>query len=123
MGPHGANLANRAHFFAAASTVMRNILIDYARAKHTRKRGGECFRIELDENIVFTTERSEEILALEEALKRLETFDPRQGRIVELRFFGGLSDEETAQLLGISTRTVKRDWHVAKAWLFAEMAK
>jgi RNA polymerase sigma factor (TIGR02999 family) len=123
MGQRGANLTNRAHFFGAASTVMRQILIDYARAKRTQKRGGECFRISLDENLVFTTERSEEILALEEALKRLETFDPRQGRIVELRFFGGLSDEETARLLGISTRTVKRDWHVAKAWLLAEMAK
>lgn len=124
MGQEGANLGNiknRTHFFGAASTVMRQILVDYARAKHTQKRGGAGYRIDLDENLAFTEERSEEILALNESLKRLEAFDPRQSRIVELRFFGGLTDEEAAELLGISARTVKRDWRVAKAWLFADM--
>lgn len=121
LGQHSVSLENRAHFFGAASTVMREILVDYARSKRTEKRGGTRRRIDLDENLLFTDERSEELIALDEALKRLAEFDPRQNRIVELRFFGGLTEEETAQILGISTRTVKRDWRVAKAWLFAEI--
>jgi RNA polymerase sigma-70 factor, ECF subfamily len=112
---------NRAHFFGVAAQVMRRILVDHARAKLAHKRGGAQQKISLDVAVAFTPEQSEQLLALNEALKRLSHLDPRQDRIVELKFFGGLTDEEVAVVLGISTRTVKRDWSVAKAWLFREL--
>ena len=119
----GKDWQNRAHFFGVAAHVMRRILVDHARSRRTTKRGGAARKVELDEAAGLSIERSEELLAIDEALSRLARVDERQARIVELRFFGGLSEEETADVLGISSRTVKRDWNVAKAWLFAEIKK
>ena len=112
---------NRSHFFGVAAHLMRRILLMHARQHHAAKRGGSAQKISLDEAVIFTRERSAELLALNELLIRLAELDPQQARIVELRFFGGLSVEETADLLGISTATVKRDWAMAKAWLAREM--
>jgi RNA polymerase sigma factor (TIGR02999 family) len=112
---------NRAHFFGVAAQMMRRILIDHAKAKHRVKRGGSAVRVELDENANFTHERAAELLALDDALHALARLDERKSRIVELRYFGGLTVEETAQVLGISDKTVMRDWSLAKAWLFREL--
>ena len=112
---------NRSHFFGVAAHLMRRILLMHARRVHAAKRGGSAQRISLDEGVVFTREHSPELVVLEELLTRLAALDPQQARIVELRFFGGLSVEETADLLGISSATVKRDWAMAKAWLAREM--
>ena len=114
---------SRSHFFALAAKLMRRILVDHARARRARKRGGSRESINLDDVLVFTTPRSEQMIALDDALNRLGTYDPRQGQIVELRFFGGLSEEEIAAHLGISVRTVKRDWRMAKAWLYKELSE
>jgi len=114
---------NRAHFFGVAAQLMRRILVDHARARLAEKRGGSQQKIALDVALAFSPVQSEQFLALDEALDRLSQLDPRQGRIVELKFFGGLSDEEVAEMLAISTRTVKRDWSVARAWLFRELNK
>jgi len=114
---------NRAHFFGVAARLMRRILVDHARARRTGKRGAAEQAVALEEGFVFAEERSGELVALDEALQRLAQFDPRLDRIVELRFFGGLSVEDTAEVLGISPRTVKRDWNAAKAWLHGEMRR
>lgn len=114
---------DRAHFFAVASQVMRHILVDYARAKATDKRGGAIQKLALDEAISFSNEQDIDLLALDDALKQLAAFDEQQSRIVEMRFFGGLSVEETAVVLGISPATVKREWALAKAWLYRKIAK
>jgi RNA polymerase sigma-70 factor (ECF subfamily) len=113
---------NRAHFFAVAAQVMRRILIDHARAKHAQKRDfGQ--KIALDEAVSFSVEKEFDLLALDEALMSLEKVDARQARIVELRFFGGLSLAETAHVLGISETTIKREWTFAKAWFQRELAR
>jgi RNA polymerase sigma factor (TIGR02999 family) len=112
---------NRAHFFGVAAQMMRRILIDHAKAKHRLKRGGTAIRVELDENANFTQERAAELIALDEALQTFASLDQRKSRIVELRYFGGLSVEETAQVLGVSDKTVMRDWNLAKAWLYREL--
>lgn len=112
---------NRNHFLAAASQVMRHILVDYARARTAQKRGGAKIRVELDEELNIEQNQPEEIIALDEALTRLSAWDERQSKIVELRFFGGLTEEETAGVLDISVRTVRREWRMAKAWLFGEI--
>ena len=112
---------NRSHFFGVAAHLMRRILLMHARRIHAAKRGGSAARISLDEAVVFTREHSAELVALDELLTRLAALDPQQSRVVELRFFGGLSVDETADLMGISTATVKRDWAMAKAWLAREM--
>ena len=112
---------NRAHFFAVAARVMRQILIDYARARNTDKRGGGDF-MQLEESLVFDKGRPSELLALDEALIRLEGEAPRTHQIVELRFFGGLSIDETAEVMSISARTVKREWSFGRAWLRGELA-
>lgn len=112
---------NRAHFFGVAAQMMRRILIDHAKAKHRLKRGGTAVRVELDDNLNFTQERAAELIALDEALQALAAMDERKSRIVELRYFGGLSVEETAQVLGISDKTVMRDWNLAKAWLYQQL--
>lgn len=110
---------NRAHFFAAAAGVMRNILVDHAREKRALKRGGGPATVALDEAVSFPQpEDGIDIVALHEALEALAEFDPQQARIVELRFFGGLTIEETAHALDVSDSTVKREWQIAKAWLF-----
>ena len=113
---------DRAHFFAMAGTLMRRVLVDYARLGKRNKRGGGVAVTSLDGHAVTSTP-SVDILALDEALQRLAVADPQQCRIVELRFFGGLSIEETAEALGISSATVKRDWTTAKAWLHHELTR
>lgn len=114
---------SRSHFFGIAAQMMRRILLDYARGHLREKRGGTSQLIPLNEAFAFSVEQSEELVKLDEALKRLALLDPRQSKIVELRFFGGLSVEETSEILGISPKTVKRDWAVAKAWLHGELGR
>jgi RNA polymerase sigma factor (TIGR02999 family) len=114
---------SRAHFFGVASRLMREILIDRARKHNAVKHGGGKRPLQLDEALVYADERADQIVALDEALKRLEQLDPRQSRIIELRFFGGLSVEESAEVMGISPRTVKREWSVARLWLHRELSK
>ena len=113
---------NRAHFFGIAAQMMRRILVDYARSRRYAKRGGGAHPISLNETMIVSDERSAEIVALDEGLERLPEFDPRKGHIVELRFFGGLTIEETAEVLDVSPGTVMRDWTLAKAWLRREMS-
>jgi RNA polymerase sigma factor (TIGR02999 family) len=114
---------NRTHFIRLAAQVMRRLLIDHARARRTAKREGQLKRIPLDEPLLMTDDQSDELLALNEALDHLTEIDARQGRIVELRFCGGLTVDETADALGVSPKTVKRDWTVARAWLHRELEK
>jgi RNA polymerase sigma-70 factor, ECF subfamily len=114
---------NRAHFFAIAAKTMRRVLLDYARQRHAERRGGEGARkVDIDAELLITDDRLEDVVALDEVLSRLSEMDPEQGRIVELRFFAGLNVEETAEVMGISPRTVKREWKLAKAWLDRELA-
>jgi RNA polymerase sigma factor (TIGR02999 family) len=108
---------NRAHFFGVAAQAMRHILVDYARARQTTKRGGGARPISLEEAALVTPERAAELLAFDEALKELEKLSKRQSRVVELRYFGGLSVAETATVLEVSPDTVMRDWSMAKIWL------
>ena len=114
---------NRAHFIGVAAQVMRRILVDYARARRTAKREGTLQRVPLEESLLYTEAQSEELVALNDALERLAQIDVRQSRVVELRFFGGLTVDETAEALGMSSKTVKRDWSVARAWLHREVTK
>ena len=114
---------NRAHFCAIAAHSMRQILIERARARGAQKRGGARQRVTLDEALVAGGERSIDLVALDEALERLAAFDPEQARLVELRFFGGLTVEETADALKVSPETVMRDWQMAKAWLLRELRR
>jgi RNA polymerase sigma-70 factor (ECF subfamily) len=113
---------NRARFFAASAQVMRNILVDIARNQRQLKRGGGVNNTSLDEACIFQPDKPRDLLMLDEALTRLAKLDLRKSRIVELRFFGGLSIEETAAALKISDRTVLREWNVAKAWLYHEIS-
>ncbi len=113
---------NRAHFFGIAAQMMRRILVDYARSRNYEKRGGGARALSLDESLIVSDARNEEVVNVHEALERLTEFDSRKGQIVELRFFGGLSIEETAEVLGVSPGTVMRDWTLAKAWLRREMS-
>lgn len=112
---------NRAHFFGIAAQAMRRILVDHARSRQTGKRGG--LRLTLDENLDVSDERAADLLALDDALNALAALDPQKSRIVELRYFGGLSIEETAEVLGIGTATVTRQWRLARAWLYGEINK
>src|SRR5207244_1939568 len=118
---HHVDWKNRSHFFGVAAHLMRRILLMHARKHHAAKRGGSVPTISLDDAVVFTREQSADLVALDELLTRLAELDSQQARVVELRFFGGLSVEETADLMEISTATVKRDWAMAKAWLAREM--
>ena len=113
---------NRAHFFGVASQLMRRILVDYARAHNAHKRGGKDREITLEEGIVATESKNVNLIDVDRALERLAKIDPRQCRIVEMRFFGGLSLDEVAVVLDLSPRTVKRDWSVARAWLYGELS-
>ena len=113
---------NRAHFFAIAAQLMRRILVDFARSRHNLKRGGEAKQVSLDEALVISPERGADMVALDEALQALAALDPRQSQVVELRFFGGLSINETAEVLKVSEGTVRRDWSLAKAWLHRELS-
>lgn len=109
---------NRAHFFGIAAQLMRRILIDHARRYQYQKRGGGAVRVSLDEAAAVTEARAAELLAVDEALEKLTAIDARKGRIVELRFFGGLDLDETAEVMGISSPTVQREWRLSKAWLY-----
>jgi RNA polymerase sigma-70 factor, ECF subfamily len=115
------NWQNRTHFFAISAQLMRRILVDFARRRSSLKRGGEAQKVELDEAFVMTLEQKTDLVALDEALKTLGELNPRQSQVVELRYFGGLSEEEIAGHLEVSVRTVRRDWSVARAWLFRRM--
>jgi RNA polymerase sigma factor (TIGR02999 family) len=114
---------NRSHFFAVAAQAMRHILVDYARSRNAARRGGAARVVSIEEAAVVSEERTIEIVELDEALETLAKVDPRKSRIVELRFFGGLSVEETAEVLNVSSITVMRDWNLAKAWLHRELSK
>jgi RNA polymerase sigma factor (TIGR02999 family) len=121
VGPEDVRWESRAHFFGAAANAMRQIIVTEARKRYTQKRGGLLARVSLDEGAILTEENADQFVALDEALKQLATFDERLARIVELRFFAGLSIDETAQLLNISAATVKRDWTAARAFLHRAM--
>lgn len=117
------NWQNRVQFFAVASQLMRHILVDYARGHNAVKRGGDCVKVSFDEAMIVSEEKSAELMALDDALINLAAIDPEQSRVVELRVFGGLTVEETAEALGVSPRTVKREWSMAKAWLHRQIRK
>ena len=116
------NWQNRAHFFGVASKAMRHILVDYARSKQSQKRGGWQDRITLADDNAVSRDQSKDIVALDDALKSLAAFDERKSRIVELKFFGGVTNEEIAEVLKISIDTVKRDWRFARTWLLRELS-
>jgi RNA polymerase sigma factor (TIGR02999 family) len=113
----------RTHFIAAAAQMMRHIMVDHARKHQSLKRGGGALKVTLDEAALVTETRSQELLDLDEALERLAAQDARKGQIVELRYFGGLTVEETAEFLKLSQRTVEREWTAAKAWLYRELSE
>jgi len=115
------NWQNRAHFFGVAAQAMRHILVDYARSKQSRKRGGFQEKITLEETAVVTFQRSDEMVQLDDAMKQLALLDERKAQVVELKYFGGLTTEEIAEVLKISPETVKRDWRFSRTWLLREM--
>jgi RNA polymerase sigma-70 factor (ECF subfamily) len=112
---------NRSHFFAVTAQVMRHILIDHARRRHYVKHGGEAQHVPIEAASLMASERAAELIALDEALEEFARLDPRKARVVELRYFGGLSLEETAEAVGLSLMTVRRDWQAAKAWLYRRL--
>lgn len=112
---------DRAHFLALAARVMRRILVDHARSRHRQRRGGHAAKVTFDEGLVVTSEPAQDVVALDDALEALAKFDERKSRVIELRFFGGLTVEETASVLKVSPDTVMRDWRLAKVWLRREM--
>ncbi len=120
-GQTNPNFTNRSHFFAVAAKAMRQILVNYANASQTQKRGGGAFKVELDEVALISPEQTTEILDLNEALERLATLDSRKAQVVELKYFGGLNYDEMAEVLKISRVTVRRDWEFARAWLHSEL--
>ena len=120
-GQRKVDWQNRAHFFAVTAQVMRHILIDHARRRRYAKHGGEVRQIPINDAARMSLQRASELIALEEALNELAKLDRRKSRVVELRYFGGLSLEETAQVLDVSLMTVRRDWRAAKAWLYRKM--
>ena len=120
---HRVSWQSRAHFFGVAAQLMRRILVSHARVRGAAKRGGDAHRLTLDEGMALSPERDVSLLALDDALTKLEAMDAEKGRMVELRFFSGLSVEETAEILGVSPRTVDRQWQTAKAWLHREMSR
>jgi RNA polymerase sigma factor (TIGR02999 family) len=119
----GIRCENRVYFFALCAQVIRTILVDHARRRQSAKRGGNAVHIPLDEALLGTRARGVDVLALDDALAALSKIDPRKGRVVELRYFGGLTVEESAEVLQISPETVMRDWKMAKAWLFRELTR
>jgi RNA polymerase sigma factor (TIGR02999 family) len=122
-GQQGFDWHNRAHFFAVCAQVMRHILIDHARAHARDKRGGGAIQVSLNEALVVAEDQAAHFIALDDALRVLESLDPQKGKIIELRYFGGLSIEEAAEVLHISPRTVRREWQRAKAWLYRMMTE
>ena len=123
LGSQSLEWQNRAHFFAVASQIMRRILIDYARSHRAEKRGGEFRKLSLDEDLSYDWRQADALLDLDQALDKLAGYDPRLCKIVEMRFFGGMTEDEAAEVLSISVRTVKRDWQFARAWLYGEMTR
>jgi len=123
VGPSPAAWESRGHFFAVAARVMRRILVDHARARRAQKRGGDGRAVTLDEGLVVAGGPDRDLVSLDDALQALATFDERKARVVEMRFFGGLSVEETAEVLKVSPQTVLRDWKLAKVWLLREMKR
>jgi len=121
IGKHDANWQGRAHFFAFCAQIMRCVLVDHARARQAIKRGGRAPHLPLEEALLISEDRSAELIAIDEALQELTKIDSRKGRVVELRFFGGLTVEETAEALNISPDTVMRDWRLAKIWLMRQL--
>jgi RNA polymerase sigma-70 factor (ECF subfamily) len=121
LGANKVAWQDRAHFFAISANLMRRILVDYARSRRYRKRGGDMKAVSLDEALLISPDTDPDLVKLDDALKALEEFDPRKARVVELRFFGGLDLDETAEVLNVSRDTVKRDWRLAKVWMFCEM--
>lgn len=115
------NWQNRTHFFAFSAQIMRHVLVDAARRKNSKKRGGENLHVTLDDNAEIPAADQTDVVALDEALKRLAIMSPRQSKVIELRFFGGLTEEQVAETLKISDRTVRRDWNLARTWLFREL--
>ena len=122
-GNDAAAFENKSHFFAIAAHLMRQILVDYARSHRASKRGGEVQKLSLEEALVFSPEQSDQITAIDDALRVLAELSPRQAKVVELRFFVGLSIPETAEVMGIAPRTVVREWTVANAWLRRELSR
>jgi RNA polymerase sigma-70 factor (ECF subfamily) len=114
---------NRVHFFAISANVMRRILVDFARSRGSQKRGGDVQKVSLEEAMIPSPEGDEDLLALDSALTALAAFDPRKAKVVEMRFFGGFTEQETAETLGVSSDTVLRDWKSAKLWLYREMSR
>jgi len=120
--PGGLMLQGRTHFMAVAATVMRRILVDHARTCGAKKRWGSKNRVDLDESAIVTHGGAEDVLAVHECLERLAAIDPRQSRIVEMKFFGGVNERDIAEVCGISERTVRREWGMARAWLHAQLS-
>jgi RNA polymerase sigma factor (TIGR02999 family) len=116
-----ARWQNRAQFFALAAQAMRRLLVDYARTQQRIKRGGKQQKVPLDEAVLVSPDGTDQLIAVHESLSRLEKLDPRQSHIVELRYFGGLTVEEVAEVLGVSSKTVTREWNTAKAWLYGDL--
>ncbi len=123
VGVQHVDWQNRTHFLAMSARLMRRILVDVARSKRYQKRGGSAVRVTFDETLAVTNERGHDLVALDEALQALATVDARKAQVVEMRFFGGLSVEETALALAVSVDTVMRDWKLAKAWLSRELSQ
>ncbi|MFL6466605.1 MAG: sigma-70 family RNA polymerase sigma factor [Pyrinomonadaceae bacterium] len=115
------NWQDRSHFFAISAQLMRRVLVDIARRKNSAKRGGERVQVSLADDVKAAPQRETDVVALDEALERLAQLNPRHSRIVELKYFGGLTEDEIAETLNISVRTVRRDWNLARAWLFREL--
>jgi RNA polymerase sigma factor (TIGR02999 family) len=118
-----ASWQNRSHFFAISAQLMRQILVDFARSRHRQKRGGGLEPVSLDEALVLSDEREPDLVALDEALRALAAIDKQKSQVVELRFFGGLSVDETAGVLKVSPEQIKRDWNLARTWLYREMSE
>ena len=116
------NWQNRAHFFGVAAQAMRHILVDYARSKHSRKRGGWQEKVTLDDSFAVSSQNSDEVILLDDAMKELAALDNRKAQVVELKYFGGLTTEEIAEVLKISPETVKRDWRFSRTWLLRELS-
>jgi RNA polymerase sigma-70 factor (ECF subfamily) len=120
-GAESLEIQNRGHFFAVASQQMRRILVDHARSGNAQRRGGGSLRVDLDKLQIGVAEPSVDVLLLDEALRNLEQLDPRAAKVVELRYFGGYTDKEVVEVLGVSLATVRRDWEFARSWLFDQM--
>ena len=124
LGQRGKDWQNRGHFMAVAAQVMRRVLVDHARARNSQKRAGQAGKVSLEEGVIVANDCwADDFIDLDAALQKLATLDPRQAQIIELRFFAGMTEAEIADVLGVSERTVKRDWNTGRAWLYGELRK